>query len=198
MAELAYPIQNKHSRQNRRNHAKPALAQSSYKSSYSYMPRCRPNFGPTFSRGGVYGQTRTRPYSPAQLSRKRKQRRAREHRGGRRGAVAVVRKTITRNGILGPFFPHRTSLHRDALTSRNPLICYGWGQLRYACRRKALQEIPEQSITTCNPEKLTIARQIVRVDRQTGPLRITTALYRALRCSQALHSFRLAQTLLHG
>jgi hypothetical protein len=37
-----------------------------------YMPRCRPNFGPTFSRGGVYGQTRTRPYSPAQLSRKRK------------------------------------------------------------------------------------------------------------------------------
>jgi len=51
MAGLAYPIQNKHSRQNRRNQAKPALAQSSYKSSYSYMPRCRQILGRLFREG---------------------------------------------------------------------------------------------------------------------------------------------------
>ena len=58
-----------------------------------------PNFGPAFSRGGVYGQTRTRPYSPAQLSRKRKERGAREHRGGRRGAVAVAGRRLRGTGF---------------------------------------------------------------------------------------------------
>jgi hypothetical protein len=41
---------------------------------------------------------------------------------------------------------------------------------------KALHRIPEQSITTCIPEKLTIATQMVRVYRQTGLLRIPPAL----------------------
>ena len=82
--------------------------------------------------------------------------------------------------ILSPFFPHRTSLHRGAPRSRSPLFCYGWGQLRYACRRKALHGIPEQSITTCIPKKLTIATLMVKVDRQTSLLEDTASALASL------------------
>jgi hypothetical protein len=41
--------------------------------------------------------------------------------------------------------------------------------------RKALHRIPEQSITTCIPKKLTLATQMVKVDRQTSLLEDTAS-----------------------